>query len=116
MTKPDQVPATPGGSMSRPHVLVADGDEHFALDTAGAVRALGLSASSADSVTGAMDSAQRDNPAVLVAELDLGGALGGIRLADTIRQRWGSPVVLMSPRTDPEAVSAIAAANSIGVL
>ena len=53
---------------------------------------------------------------MLVAELDLGGTLGGVRLADTIRQRWGSPVVLMSTRTDPEAVSAIAAADSIGVL
>jgi DNA-binding NarL/FixJ family response regulator len=98
------------------HVLVADGDEHFALDTAGAVRALGLSASSADSVTSAIDSAQRDRPALLVAELDLGGTLGGVHLADTIRRRWGSPVVLMSTRTDPEAVSAIAAADSIGVL
>ena len=117
MTKPDQVSASPGGSMRRPHhVLVADGDEHFALDTAGAVRALGLSASSADSVTSAIDSAQRDHPALLVAELDLGGTLGGVRLADTIRRRWGSSVVLMSARTDPEALSAIAAADSIGVL
>ena len=98
------------------HVLVADGDEHFALDTAGAVRALGLSASSAHSVTSALDSAQRDRPALLVTELDLGGTQGGVRLAEAIRQLWGSSVVLMSTRTDPEALSVIAAADSLGVL
>ncbi len=117
MTKPDQVPASPGGSTSRPHhVLVVDGDEHFALDTASAVRVLGVSASSAASVTDALDSAEGDHPAVLVAELDMGGALGGVRLANAIRQRWGSSIVLMSTRTDPEAVSAMAAAHSTGVL
>lgn len=117
MTKPDQVPASSGGSTSRPHhVLIVDGDEHFALDTASAVRVLGLTASSAASVTDALDSAERDHPAVLVAELDMEGELGGVRLANTVRQRWGSSVVLMSTRTDPEAVSAMAAADSIGVL
>ena len=117
MTNSDQVPASPGASTSRPHhVLIADSDAQFVLDVAHGVRAWGLSASSAASIKSAIDSAERDHPALLVVELDLGGKLGGVRLADTIRERWGSSIVLMSARTDPEAVSAMAAADSIGVL
>lgn len=103
--------------MSRPHhVLVADSDAQFVLDVAHGVHAWGLSASSAASVRSALDSAERKHPALLVVELDLGGKLGGVRLADTIRRRWGSSIVLMSTRADPEAVAAMAAADSIGVL
>ena len=117
MTNSDQVPANPGGSKIRPHhVLIADSDAQFVLDVAHGVRAWGLSASSAASPKSAIDSAERHRPALLVVELDLGGKLGGVRVADTIRRRWGSSVVLMSTRTDPEAVSAMAAADSIGVL
>jgi DNA-binding NarL/FixJ family response regulator len=117
MTNPDLIPESSGEPVSRPHhVLVVDGDEHFAFDTAGVARAFGLSASSATSVTSAIDSAERDHPALLVADLDLGAALGGVGLADTIRRRWGASVVLMSTRADPDAVSAMAAADSVGVL
>jgi DNA-binding response OmpR family regulator len=99
-----------------PHVLVVDRDEYFALDTAGAVRSLGLSASAAASVTTAIESAERDQPALLVAELDMEGLLAGVDLAGTLRRRWGSSVVLMSNRTDSDALSAMAAVDSCGVL
>ena len=114
----ERVQATQGGATraSHDHVLIVDGDEQFALDIAGAVLSLGLSASSAGSGPEAIDVADRQRPTLVVADVDVGGELAGVGVADTIRRRWGSSIILMSTRTDRETVAAIAAADANGVL
>jgi DNA-binding NarL/FixJ family response regulator len=98
------------------HVLVVENDERFAVDMVGTVLELGFTASSAASASQAIELAQRSRPAVLVADLDLGGELGGVRLAETVTSRWGSAVILMTTRTDRETAAAIAEVESTDVL
>ena len=98
------------------HVLIVDGDERFASDMVSAVLDLGFTASLAGSAREAIEVADRSRPAVFVSDVDLGGELGGVHLAETVRSRWGSSVILMTTRTDQGTVAAIAAVDESDVL
>ena len=90
-------------------VLIVDGDGHLGGDTASALLSLGLTVSSIASATEALDIAYRYRPTVVIVDIDIGGELGGLRLAEAIRRRWASAVIVMSPRTDAATIRAIAA-------
>jgi DNA-binding NarL/FixJ family response regulator len=92
-------------------VLVVDQDRQLADDTASALLSLGLSASAIVAANEVLDVANRYHPTVLIADIDLGMELGGLRLANAIRRRWGAAVIMMTPRTDGATVRAIAAAS-----
>jgi DNA-binding NarL/FixJ family response regulator len=98
-------PAEPGD-----RVLIVDDDGQLAADTASALVSLGLSVSSITSASEALDVAYRYRPTIVIADIDLGVELGGVRLADAIRRRWGASMILLSPRTDLATIRAIAAA------
>jgi len=97
-------------------VLIVDDDGQLAADTASALVSLGLSVSSITSASEALDVAYRYRPTVVIADIDVGVELGGVRLADAIRRRWGASMILLSPRTDLATVRAIAAAAPDAVL
>ena len=91
-------------------VLIVDSDRQMASDTASALVSLGLNVSSIASPSEALDVALRFRPTLLIVDVDVGVELGGLRLADAIRKRWGASVIVLSPRTDLATVRAIALA------
>jgi DNA-binding NarL/FixJ family response regulator len=90
-------------------VLIVDNDGQLGGDTASALLSLGLNVSSIGSAGEALDVAYRYRPTVLIVDVDIGVEHGGLRLAEAIRRRWGSTVIVMSPRTDGTTIRAIAA-------
>jgi DNA-binding NarL/FixJ family response regulator len=111
MTGPsDRAVTLRGPSESSERVLIVDNDGHLDNETASALVSLGYAVSSIASPSEALDVAHRFRPTLLIADIDVGVELGGLRLADAIRKRWGAAVIVLSPRTDLETVSAIAAA------
>jgi DNA-binding NarL/FixJ family response regulator len=104
-------PAEPGD-----RVLVVDRDRQLADDTASALITVGLSASAMVSANDALDVAPRYRPTVLITDIDLEVELGGLRLADAIRRRWGAAAIVMSGRTDSATIGAIAAASPFATL
>jgi len=90
-------------------VLIIDSDGHLGGETASALLSLGLTVSSIASATEALDIAYRYRPTVIIVDIDIGAELGGLRLAEAIRRRWASAVIVMSPRTDAATIRAIAA-------
>jgi DNA-binding NarL/FixJ family response regulator len=97
-------------------VLIVDDDGQVAADTASALISLGLSVSSITSASEALDVAYRYRPTIVIADVDVGVELGGVRLADAIRRRWGASMIVLSPRTDLATVRAIAAVAPDAVL
>lgn len=97
-------------------VLIVDGDGQLASDTATALVSLGLGASSIGSASEALDVAYRYRPTLLITDIDVGVELGGLRLADAVRKRWGASIIVMSPRTDLATVRAIATVAPDGTL
>src|SRR6185295_17231544 len=111
MTGPsDRAVTLRGPSESSERVLIVDNDGHLDNETASALVSLGYAVSSIAAPSEALDVAHRFRPTLLIADIDVGVELGGLRLADAIRKRWGAAVIVLSPRTDLETVSAIAAA------
>jgi DNA-binding NarL/FixJ family response regulator len=106
----ERVVTFPGMSEPGDRVLIVDGDGQLASDTATALVSLGLGASSIGSASEALDVAYRYRPTLLITDIDVGVELGGLRLADAIRKRWGASIIVMSPRTDLATVRAIATA------
>jgi DNA-binding NarL/FixJ family response regulator len=112
----ERVVTFPGVSDLADRVLIVDGDGQLASDTASALVSLGLSASSIGSASEALDVAYRYRPTLLITDIDVGVELGGLRLADAIRKRWGASIIVMSPRTDLVTVRAIAIAAPAATL
>ena len=111
MTDPtDRVVTLRGMREPGERVLIVDSDGQMASDTASALVSLGLNVSSIASPSEALDVALRFRPTLLIADVDVGVELGGLRLADAIRKRWGASVIVLSPRTDLATVRAIALA------
>jgi two-component system, response regulator PdtaR len=111
MTDPtDRVVTLRGMREPGERVLIVDSDGQMASDTASALVSLGLNVSSIASPSEALDVALRFRPTLLIADIDVGVELGGLRLADAIRKRWGAAVIVLSPRTDLATVRAIALA------
>jgi DNA-binding NarL/FixJ family response regulator len=99
----------PGSGEPGERVLIVDNDGQLGGDTASALLSLGLNVSSIASAGEALDVASRYRPTVLIVDIDIGVEQGGLRLAEAIRRRWGSTVIVMSPRTDGTTIRAIAA-------
>ena len=111
MTDPtDRVVTLRGMREPGERVLIVDSDGQMASDTASALVSLGLNVSSIASPSEALDVALRFRPTLLIVDVDVGVELGGLRLADAIRKRWGASVIVLSPRTDLATVRAIALA------
>jgi DNA-binding NarL/FixJ family response regulator len=111
MTDPtDRVVTLRGMREPGERVLIVDNDGQLASDTASALVSLGLHVSSIASPSEALDVALRFRPTLLIVDVDVGVELGGLRLADAIRKRWGASVIILSPRTDLATVRAIALA------
>lgn len=98
------------------HVLVVDQDQRFAVDLVTILHSLGFGAAAARSAQDAIESAERCRPTLLLAHVDFEGELLGVRLANTIRTRFDSSVILMSSRTNGEVAAAMVAADPAGVL
>jgi DNA-binding NarL/FixJ family response regulator len=98
----------PGSGEPGERVLIVDNDGQLGGDTASALLSLGLNVSSITSAGEALDVAYRYRPTVLIVDIDIGVEHGGLRLAEAIRRRWGSTVIVMSPRTDGATIRAIA--------
>jgi DNA-binding NarL/FixJ family response regulator len=97
-------------------VLIVDTDGQLSGDTASALLSLGLTVSSIASAGEALDVAYRYRPTVVIVDIDIGGQLAGLRLAEAIRRRWGAAVIVMTPRTDATTIRAIAAAMPTAAL
>lgn len=98
------------------HVLIVEGDEQLASDTVEGVLSLGLSAHAAGTADDALELMERFHPALVIADVDIGGEMAGIHLARAIQSRWATPVVMVTARADRATVAAIAAAEPLAVL
>jgi CheY-like chemotaxis protein len=83
--------------MTQPTLLVVDDDPVVALEVEAALKRLGYAvAGTALSGEQALAQATVTNPDLVLMDLHLAGALGGVQAAQVLRQRLGTPVVFLA--------------------